>query len=86
MPKKPATAELTFASSQYPTLEDYIGAVRKLLQKRNELSAKWVEELIAGDDIYLRNCFEKQEHPAAAAFEIFITEEESARESCQTTQ
>ncbi|ART61465.1 hypothetical protein CBP36_21085 (plasmid) [Acidovorax carolinensis] len=61
-------------------MEDYIDAVRKLLQTRKELSAKWIEELIAGDEIYLSNCFEKQEHPAAAAFEIFITEEESARE------
>lgn len=83
MPKKPATAELPFASSPYPTLDEYIGAVRKLLQTRKELSAKWIEELIAGDDIFLRHCFENQEHPAAAAFEIFITEEESAREPVQ---
>lgn len=80
MPKKTATAELAFASNQYPTLEDYLGAVRKVLQSRKDLSANWIEELIAGDDIFLRACFEKQEHPAAAAFEIFITEEESARE------
>lgn len=83
MPKKPATAELPFASSPYPTLEAYIDAVRKLLQTRKELNAKWIEELIAGDDSYLRNCFEEQEHPAVAAFEIFITEEESAREPAQ---
>ena len=80
MPKKPATTELPFAICQYPTLEDYISAVRKLLQTRNELSPKWIDELITGDHIYLSGCFEKQEHPAAAAFELFITEEESARE------
>lgn len=61
-------------------MEDYLGAVRKVLQSRKDLSATWIEELVAGDDIFLRACFEKQEHPAAAAFEIFITEEESARE------
>lgn len=83
MPKKPATVESPFASSPYPTLEEYINAVRKLLQTRKELSAKWIEELISGDDSYLLNCFEKQEHPAAAAFEILITEEDSAREPVQ---
>lgn len=83
MPKNPSTAELPFASSQYATLEDYIGAVRKLLQSRNELSARWIEELIAAEGLYLSNCFEKQEHPAAAALDLFITEEESAREPVQ---
>ena len=80
MSKKTETAERPFASSQYPTLEDYLGAVRKVLQSRKDLSANWIEELISGDDIFLRSCFEKREHPASAAFEIFITEEESARE------
>lgn len=80
MPKKPATAELPLASTQYPTLEDYLGAVRKVLQTREDLSKTWIEELVTGDDVFLRACFEKQEHPAAAAFEIFVTEEESARE------
>ena len=36
MPKKTETAELPFSSSQYSTLEDYLGAVRKLLQTRQE--------------------------------------------------
>ena len=83
MPKKSASAELPFASNPYSTQEDYVDAVRKLLQTRNELSAKWIEELLEGDALYLQNCFEKQEHPAAAAFGIFITEEESAREPVQ---
>lgn len=71
MPKK---------SDRYATLEGYLDAVRKLLKSRKELSEKWVEELIHSEDGYLRGCFENQEHPAAAAFQIFITEEESARE------
>lgn len=83
MPKKTETAELPFSSSQYSTLEDYLGAVRKLLQTRQELSAKWIEGLLEGEAIYLQKCFEKQEHPAAAALEVFITEEESAREPVQ---
>lgn len=80
MPKKSATAELPFASSQYSTLEDYVGAVRKYLQSRQDLSEKWIEELLEVDAQYLQNGFEKQEHPAAVALEIFITEEEAARE------
>lgn len=83
MPKKTETAELPFSSSQYSTLEDYLGAVRKLLQTRQELNAKWIEGLLEGEAIYLQKCFEKQEHPAAAALEVFITEEESAREPVQ---
>jgi hypothetical protein len=82
MPKKPETAELPFTCSPYPTLENYLGAVRKLLLSR-KLSEAWVDELMTGDAIYLNNCFEKQEHPAAAAFEVYMTEEESAREPVQ---
>ena len=65
------------------TLAAYLEAVRKLLQTRNELSAKWIEELLEGDANYLQNCFEKKVHPAEAAFEVFITEEESDREPVQ---
>lgn len=65
------------------TLAAYLEAVRKLLQTRNELSAKWIEELLEGDANYLQNCFEKKVHPAEAAFEVFITEEESDRELVQ---
>lgn len=86
MPKKPATAELPFSSSPYSTWEEYLEAVRQLLKSRKELSAAWVEELLAGDENWLRGCFEKQEHPASAAFAIFITEEESARVPTQADQ
>ena len=65
------------------TLAAYLEAVRKLLQTRNELSAKWIEELLEGDANYLQNCFEKKVHPAEAAFNVFITEEESDREPVQ---
>lgn len=65
------------------TLAAYLEAVRKLLQTRNELSAKWIEKLLEGDANYLQNCFEKKVHPAEAAFEVFITEEESDRELVQ---
>ena len=65
------------------TLAAYLEAVRKLLQTRNELSAKWIEELLEGNAIYLQNCFEKKVHPAEAAFNVFITEEESDRELVQ---
>lgn len=65
------------------TLAAYVEAVRKRLQTRNELSAKWIEELLEGNAIYLQNCFEKKVHPAEAAFEVFITEEESDREPVQ---
>ncbi len=65
------------------TLAAYLEAVRKLLQTRNELSAKWIEKLLEGDANYLQNCFEKKVHPAEAAFNVFITEEESDREPVQ---
>ncbi|QPS78372.1 MULTISPECIES: hypothetical protein [Delftia] len=83
MPKKTETAALPLSSSQCATLQDYVDAVRRLLQKRNELSAKWIEELLEADAIYLQGCFEKQEHPAAAALEVFMSEEESSREPKQ---
>ena len=80
MSKKTATTDSHLASSQYSTLEEYLGAVRKVLQSRKDLSATWIDELIAGDDHFLRTCFEKQLHPATAAFDIFITEEEASRD------
>ena len=81
--KKPVTAELPFNSGQYATLEDYLDAVRKLLQTRNDLRAKWIEELLEGDAFYLQKSFEEKVHPAVAALDVFITEEESAREPVQ---
>ncbi|WP_047219316.1 hypothetical protein [Delftia lacustris] len=80
MPNKTQTADGPLSSSQYATLQDYVDAVRKLLQTRSELSAKWIEELLEADALYLQSCYEKQEHPAAAALEVFMSEEESARE------
>lgn len=65
------------------TLAAYLEAVRKLLQTRNELSAKWIEKLLEGDSHYLQTCFEEKVHPAEAAWEVFITEEESARDPVQ---
>lgn len=77
MPKKTETksAELPFSNGQYGSLEEYVAEVRKLLTSRRDLSATWIEKLLEDDAGYLQNCFEEKEHPAAAALEIFITEE-----------
>lgn len=83
MPKKSTTVELSSAASQYSSLEHYVEAVRKLLLSRKDLSAKWIDALLEGDATYLQLSFEKQEHPAVAALDIFITEEEAEREPVQ---
>ena len=38
------------------TRADVNGAVRKLLQTRQELNAKWIEGLLEGEAIYLQKC------------------------------
>ena len=56
----------------------FIDTVRNALLRR-DLRAAWVEELLTSDEPYLRKAFELKEHPAAAALEIFTTEEEFAQ-------
>ena len=58
--------------------QSFIDAVRQALLRR-DLRAAWIEELITTDEPYLRKAFEDKEHPAAAALEIFTTEEEPER-------
>lgn len=85
MPKISETLTLPLepAASPYESLEIYTSAVREYLKKRDELSPAWIEELLEGDSVFLSHSFDAQNHPAAAALEIFITEEESAREPAQ---
>ena len=85
MPNKSTTAELSFSDLGYAKLEDYLAEVRRLLLGK-QLPARWVDELISLDNVYLKKCFEKPEPPVFAAFEIYITEEESAREPVQADQ
>ena len=56
----------------------FIDTVRNALLRR-DLRAAWVEGLLTSDEPYLRKAFELNEHPAAAALEIFTTEEEFAQ-------
>lgn len=66
----------------YASLDDYLAEVRTLLLDR-KMRAGWVDELIASDDVYLTQSFECKRHPAAAALEICVTEDDATREPLQ---
>lgn len=63
----------------YPTLDDYVEAVRQLLKAR-PLSASWIQELLDGDAHYVELSYQARKPPVVVAFELYITEEESKRE------
>jgi hypothetical protein len=77
-PKKQAAKKQD--GSTFNSLEEYVAEVKRLLFERSELRKEWVETLVQGDMHYLERAFQKNEVPVAAAFEIYFTEEESARE------
>lgn len=66
-------------TAQFSKFDIYLVEVKRLLLEKN-LRLEWVEELISGDQNYLEQAFEKKTLPVYAAFEVYITEEESARE------
>lgn len=78
MPRKPSTPNDQSPSFPYETLEAYLAEVRRLLESRG-LRPEWVDELLEGDKNYVGKCFSEKASPLAAAFEIFITEEEANR-------
>lgn len=61
------------------TLDLYLAEVKRLLLEKG-LGAKWVDDLVEGDRPFLTLAFERNTLPVAAAFEVYMTEEESARE------
>lgn len=60
-----------------PTFELFLAEVKQLLQERG-LKPSWIEELIEGDRHYLERAFAEKKLPVYAAFEVYITEDESA--------
>jgi hypothetical protein len=73
MPKNERTEE-------FPnTMDAYLEEVRRLLLGK-DLRAEWVQELIEGDTHYLERAFAEGQSPLAAAFEIYITEDEAKRD------
>lgn len=79
MPRKPVAAEPSTPAYPYATLDDYLAEVRKLLLAK-ALRPEWVDELISSDALYLESRFAHRELPVFGAFELYITEDESARE------
>lgn len=65
--------------AQFESLDIYLAEVKRLLLEK-DLKPEWVNELIDGDRIYVERAFESKKLPVYAAFEVYITEEESARE------
>lgn len=64
---------------EFSSLDLFLAEVKKILLERC-LRLEWVEQLVENDMGYLEQAFEKQTLPIYAAFEIYITEDESARE------
>lgn len=65
--------------AQFESLDIYLAEVKRFLLEK-DLRPGWVDELIAGDRNYVERAFEGKKLPVYAAFEVYITEEESARE------
>ena len=65
--------------AQFESLDIYVAEVRRLLLEK-DLRAGWVDELISGDMHYVERAFESNKLPVFAAFEVYITEDEAARE------
>lgn len=77
--KSKTPAEKKVQAAPFASMDDYIAEVKRLLLGK-DLRAEWVDELVAGDEHYLKLAFERSELPVEAAFEVYITEEDSARE------
>ena len=80
----PKTKAIPSAQEQGPqaafaTFDLYLAEVKRLLLEKG-LGAKWVDDLVEVDRPFLTLSFERSELPVAAAFEVYMTEEESARE------
>ena len=57
----------------------FLAEIKRLLLEK-DLREAWVDELIERDTPYLQRAFKEGIQPIAGAFEIYITEEDSARE------
>ena len=66
-------------AAQFESFDIYLAEVKRLLLEK-DLRPGWVDELIAGDRNYVERAFESKKLPVYAAFEVYLTEEESARE------
>lgn len=64
---------------EFATYNIYLAEVRRLLIGKG-LGSAWVDELIERDDHFLDREFKSNRLPVYAAFELHITEEESARD------
>lgn len=64
---------------EFSSIDLFSAEVKKILLERG-LRLEWVEQLIEDEVNYLEREFEKQNLPIYAAFEIYITEDESTRE------
>jgi len=65
--------------STFATCDIFIAEVKRLLLQKY-LRLEWVDELIDGDRPYLERAYASKTLPVYAAFEVYITEDESARE------
>ncbi len=63
---------------QFESLGTYMTEVKRLLLEK-DLRPEWVDELIAGDMNFIERSFERKKLPVYAAFEVYLTEDDSAR-------
>lgn len=80
-PKTKATpsAQEQAPQAAFATIDLYLAEIERLLREKG-LGAKWVGDLVEGDRSFLTQAFERNTLPVAAAFEVYMTEEESVRE------
>lgn len=65
-------------ADQFATFDTYLAEVIRLLLEK-DLQLEWVDKLVEGDRHYLERAFAQKTLPIYAAFEVYMTEEESAR-------
>lgn len=73
------SAQEQASRAAFATLDLYLAEVKRLLLEKG-LGSKWVDALVEGDRPFLTLAFERNTLPVAAAFEVYVTEEESASE------
>ena len=76
---EPAQAVAPGNGFYFESIDAYLVEVKRFLLGKN-LRDEWVDQIIDGDRHWLEKAFEKKTQPVYAAFEVYITEEESARE------
>ena len=74
---KKSTTEVK--ENHFDSIDNYVSEIKRLLLEKS-LRPEWVDELVVGDWVFVERAFEIKKSPLAAAFEIYLTEEDAKRD------